>query len=92
MAIYGGPGATYEYKGHVYLPGEDVPMPKALLERAVATGHQFEGVEPAGGANRRSALPVEPTPPPVMRFDDRGQGHLVERSAKAEPAKADATK
>jgi hypothetical protein len=92
MATYLGPASTFTYKEHVYLPGENVPMSKELLERAVADGHHFEGVEPAGGANRRSAPPREPTPPPVMRFDDRGQGHLVERAEKREPVKADAAK
>jgi hypothetical protein len=92
MATYLGPASTFTYKEHVYLPGENVPMSKELLERAVADGHYFEGVEPAGGANRRSAPPREPTPPPVMRFDDRGQGHLVERAEKREPVKADAAK
>ncbi len=92
MAKYLGPAATLTYNGHVYLPGDNVPMPKAQMEQMAARGHQFEDVDPPGGPDRRTAMPVDPTPPPTMRFDDRGQGHVVERKAKAESAKTDAAK
>lgn len=76
-ARYLGPATTVEYNDHHYVQGDVIPMPEKVLKRMAAQGHRFEGVEPAG--------PIEPTPRPVMRFDDRGQGHVVERRARAEP-------